>query len=269
MAEIRRWIGFVALLAALASVPPHAVLAQDDGTYSTWPPISITLRVYNCPPGMTADMLVADQCASTTEGFDAVISSGEGIMEALMLAEASVTGGAFVWGDDLLKTRGGGGRMIIRERVLPAGYTSYIVVGEDIEPAAVGVGYQFRLTPEAPDAVLAIFNFAPAQTVSPPSPEPTTLPNTGTGPIMSGANNLPVTVAVLLTFASASYAFRHAIRSASSRSVTDPFQPQRPLANHLPIDELSVVTQRDRRATSVVGLLPPFLSFASRRRACG
>jgi len=120
---------------------------------------SISLQVFNCPAGVTADTLVADNCALATDGFDVRIFSLEGVAQPLTLADASLDSGTFVFGDEDLDPGGLFGLLGIEETVLPAGYTSYVVTGGGA--AFDESGYSFENTLDAPDTFLTIFNFAP------------------------------------------------------------------------------------------------------------
>ena len=135
---------------------------------------SISLRTYNCPDGMTADALVGDDCAPVTEGFEVRIDSLSGVMAPLTLADATLEGDAFVWGNDVVDDRGAFGPLAIRETVLPRGYTEYLVLGDDVAQNRLG-DWTFAVTPQHPDPVLRIYNLAPTEpregeTLTPPSP---------------------------------------------------------------------------------------------------
>lgn len=135
--------------------------APRAGAQSDFPD-SIVLQVHTCPPGMTAETLVGDDCTPTTAGFDVRIISLEGIAEPLTLADATLDRDYFVFGDELVNQRGLTGSLRIEETALPAGYTSYVVLGAS--PAPDGSGYDFEnpADADAPDPLLTIFNFAPA-----------------------------------------------------------------------------------------------------------
>ena len=57
----------------------------------------VSLRAFNCPPGMTAETLAPESCDAVTSGFDITISSNLGIMEPYTLADATQSDGAFTW----------------------------------------------------------------------------------------------------------------------------------------------------------------------------
>jgi len=120
---------------------------------------SISLRVDNCPPGMTADAFVADDCAPVTDGFDVRIDSLAGIMGPLTLADATRDGDTFVWDNDAIDNRGAFGMLSIQETELPDGFVDYLVEGSGVERASSG-GWTFLVTSENPTPVLTIYNFA-------------------------------------------------------------------------------------------------------------
>lgn len=155
-----RLVAVLAVSAALPAAGP-AVRAQESVTFT------VTVRVFNCAPGMTADPLVGEDCAPTTEGFDVAIGSLEGPMTPLTLADASLDGSAYTWTlgtnrpDHLTPSPNVGPRWTIGETVLPDGYTNYVAVGDGVAPNPDG-GYVFRTTRGAPDVFVTIYNFAPA-----------------------------------------------------------------------------------------------------------
>jgi hypothetical protein len=143
-------------------------------------PGSITVTVYNCPPDMTRDSLVAEECEPTTEDFAIDINFGFGAdARTVTLADAAFDGQTYVWsglpvapgpvwgapGDPYLYR--------IVETELPPGYADYVVAGSEARGDKDGLETRFtvRLIPDAPDASLTIYNF-----VEPPPPlEPATV----------------------------------------------------------------------------------------------
>ena len=81
---------------------------------------SITVQVYTCPPGMTAETVAAAACALTIEDFDIIIS-GETLQTPLTLGDATADGRSFTWSGLPF------GDYLIAEAVLPAGATTYIL----------------------------------------------------------------------------------------------------------------------------------------------
>jgi hypothetical protein len=57
--RVGRAIALIAILGLTLGFTPRA-RAQESGGYT------VTVQVYTCPPGMTADTLVGDDCALVT-----------------------------------------------------------------------------------------------------------------------------------------------------------------------------------------------------------
>jgi hypothetical protein len=155
MARLEKCLGVLAvLLLGMVTGFAGGVGAQADVDNS------ISLRAFNCPPSMAADALVADDCTPVTEDFDVRIASLSGIMAPLTLVDATLVGDAFVWGNDVIDARGAFGPLAIRETVLPAGFTEYVVAGTGVALGESG-DWTFAVTPQDPTPVLSIYNFAP------------------------------------------------------------------------------------------------------------
>ncbi len=105
--------------------------------------------------------LVPGDCVLTTDGFDVRIVSLEGVAQPLTLADASLDGGTFVFGDDALDPGRLSGTLADEETVLPAGYTGYVVTGGGVALSEFGY-WAFENPPDAPETSLAIYNLAPA-----------------------------------------------------------------------------------------------------------
>src|SRR4051812_1489620 len=155
MARPKKCLGVLAvLLLGVATGFTGGVGAQADVDNA------ISLRAFNCPPGMAADAPVGDDCTPVTADFDVRIDSLSGIMAPLTLVDATLVGDAFVWGNDVIDARGAFGPLAIRETVLPAGFTKYVVAGSGVTSGVSG-DWTFAVTPQDPTPVLSIYNFAP------------------------------------------------------------------------------------------------------------
>jgi hypothetical protein len=134
-----------------------SAFAQDENV-----PNSITATAYVCPAGMTADTLAPDECTVTTSGFNILIGSLEGPMEALDLGEAVSDGTSYTW--DLGEQQPGTNtKWYIAEEVAIVPDTTYIVTGDVVEALGDGLnGYRFDTSYEAPNPVVSIYNFIPA-----------------------------------------------------------------------------------------------------------
>jgi hypothetical protein len=133
---------------------------------------SVTVRVSNCPPGMTPEQLTGDVCDPTTEGFDVTLEllTGDGQGDALALDDATEENGAYTWTDiDLSNVADGEARPLgIHEDTLPEGFESYIAVGpegplEFVEDAAGPAFYSFDLSVDSPSIEITIYNFQPGE----------------------------------------------------------------------------------------------------------
>jgi hypothetical protein len=139
---------------------PTAVALSPEPNDSTPTPVTasdvtsgtITVEVFTCPPGMTADTLAAAACAPATVDFDVTLSSAE-IDAPLTLAEATPTGDAFSWGPLPF------GEYVIAEAFLPAGFESYVLSAINAS-GTPDAGYRIAINPEQPDVTARIYNFA-------------------------------------------------------------------------------------------------------------
>jgi hypothetical protein len=122
---------------------------------------SISLQVFNCPPGMYADTLVGDDCTLATEGFEIAIVSLSGLMTPLTLTDASFDGSTFIWGNEIIDARGAFGPLAVHQPTLPSGYDSFVVTGAGVEFNEFG-DYVIRILADSPTASVTIYNFAPA-----------------------------------------------------------------------------------------------------------
>jgi len=124
---------------------------------------SVTVRVFDCPPGMGRDDLVGDICQGSS-GFDLLLYRPDGT--TLGLGDAEFGGNVATW-SGLTP-----GDYFVEETALPQGFTDAYAPNTEtsgLNPAA----YLVRVTADAPAADLAIYNLrpeagTPAQT--PPAP---------------------------------------------------------------------------------------------------
>jgi hypothetical protein len=114
---------------------------------------SITVQVYTCPPGMTAETVAAAACAPTVEDFDIIIS-GETLQTPLTLGDAMTDGRSFTWSGLPF------GDYLIAEAVLPAGATTYVLSAQDTR-GDPDTGYRVTLDEANPELGVRIYNFSP------------------------------------------------------------------------------------------------------------
>ena len=114
---------------------------------------AITVEVFTCPPGMTAETVAAAACAPTLEDFDITIS-GDTLEAPVTLGDAVANGGAFTWSDLPF------GDYLIAEAVLPTGSTTYILSARNTT-GDPNTGYRVTIDAANPELAARIYNFAP------------------------------------------------------------------------------------------------------------
>jgi hypothetical protein len=130
--------------------PPATAAAEAPATEGEG---SITVQVYSCPPGMSAQTVAAAACAPTGEDFD-IIVSGESLETPLTLADATAAESAFTWSGLPF------GDYLIAEAVLPAGATTYVLSARNTS-GDPDTGYRVTLDPTNPELTVRIYNFSP------------------------------------------------------------------------------------------------------------
>jgi hypothetical protein len=131
-------------------VPPATAAAETPATEGQG---SITVQVYSCPPGMSAQTVAAAACAPTIEDFD-IIVSGESLETPLTLGDATADESAFTWSGLPF------GDYLIAEAVLPAGATTYILSARNTT-GDPDTGYRVTLDATTPELTVRIYNFSP------------------------------------------------------------------------------------------------------------
>src|SRR5215218_2274573 len=123
------------------------------GTPATAEQGAITIQVYSCPPGMTAETVAAAACAPTVEDFDIIIS-GRPLQAPLTLGDATAGESSFTWSGLPY------GDYLIAEAVLPTGAATYVLSARDSsgDPAT---GYRVTLDAANPQLAVRIYNFSP------------------------------------------------------------------------------------------------------------
>lgn len=129
---------------------------------------SITVRVFDCPPGMGRGDFVGDICQAAS-GFDLRLSPPTG--DALGLADAKFGGNVATWSDLAA------GTYVVEQTTMPAGSNDVYAPGADTADS-VGAGFIIQL--EAGEAAdLAIYNLRPATDAT--SPRPATIDSDNDG----------------------------------------------------------------------------------------
>jgi hypothetical protein len=137
----------------IGETPEQSAETAATGTRAATGQGAITVQVYSCPPGMTAETVAAAACAPTVEDFDIIIS-GEPLQAPLTLGDATAGQSSFTWSGLPY------GDYLIAEAVLPAGATTYVLSARDTsgDPAT---GYRVTLDAANPQLGLRIYNFSP------------------------------------------------------------------------------------------------------------
>jgi hypothetical protein len=158
--EVPPPVGVAETPAAPTAVPetpaPTMAAAETPAAGTPVAPVgegSITVQVYTCPPGMTAETVAAAACAPTVEDFDIIIS-GATLQTPLTLGDATTDGRSFTWSGLPY------GDYLIAEAVLPAGATTYILSARDTR-GDPDTGYRVTLDEENPELGVRIYNFSP------------------------------------------------------------------------------------------------------------
>jgi hypothetical protein len=130
---------------------------------------SVTVRVINCPPGMTPETLAGDICEPAAGGFDITLElfEGDGQGISLGLDDATEDAGGFTWTGIELPASGDS-RPLGIHATPPEGFNGYVVVGPEgpLEFVAGQGGpdyYAFALSLDAPSTELAVYNFQPGE----------------------------------------------------------------------------------------------------------
>ena len=144
--------------AAVASPAVPGPEAEPSATATTQQPEAktgaISVQVFSCPPGMTADVLDATACTPAEPDFDVTLA-GSSLEGPLTLADATQDGNFYTWEDLPV------GDYVLAEELLPPGYDSYLLAATGVT-GSMETG--FRITVDAANSPLAvrIYNFAAA-----------------------------------------------------------------------------------------------------------
>jgi hypothetical protein len=137
----------------IGETPEQSAETAATGTRAATGQGAITVQVYSCPPGMTAETVAAAACAPTVEDFDIIIS-GEPLQAPLTLGDATAGQSSFTWSGLPY------GDYLIAEAVLPAGATTYVLSARDTS-GDPETGYRVTLDAASPQLAVRIYNFSP------------------------------------------------------------------------------------------------------------
>jgi uncharacterized protein YgiM (DUF1202 family) len=162
-------VATLALVAGLIVTPAAQALpvAAQDNTGR-----SISLDVFRCPPGVTVQQMVAEDCVAITSGVDVTLTSINGSIAPLTIADASLDGNTFRWNttasgsttDEWGFTHG----------ALPEGTSAFLVQGDGVVTGQGG-SFDYRFTTSANDPAASLDMFllmsSNAPVIEPPSEE--------------------------------------------------------------------------------------------------
>ncbi len=132
---------------------------------------TVTVRVFDCPPGMTRETLVGDTCQASSD-FDLLLYLSDG--GSLGLDDATVNRNVVTWNVPE-------GDSFVEETSLPAGYTD--AYAPNTETAADNsAAYLVTVSSEEPAADLAIYNLADADETPVATEPPAETPDAETPP---------------------------------------------------------------------------------------
>lgn len=129
---------------------PVPTAAPPTPTSTPEPVGSIAVTVWDCPPGMSVQNLVPEQCRLSAGGFDVILFAADG--SARSLADAALVGTAYVWSDLPF------GQYALLVSPLPPGYDSYFIPGSAAVGGAPETGYTVTIDAVAPDIALNVYN---------------------------------------------------------------------------------------------------------------
>lgn len=161
-------IAALALSIGLLVTPIVATLsaaAQDN------PGRSIALDIFRCPPGITLQQMVTKNCSPITSGVDVTLTSINGSIAPLTMADASLEGNTFRWATTGTGT--GTDEWGFTHGTLPAGTTVFLLQGNGVVAGQSGTfDYRFSTSSNSPSAFLDMYLLmaADAPVIEPPAP---------------------------------------------------------------------------------------------------
>jgi uncharacterized protein YgiM (DUF1202 family) len=177
--RVRHLIAGLALLLGLLVTPvAHAlpVAAQDDTART------IALDIFRCPPGVTLQQMVAADCTPITSGVDVTLTSINGTIAPLTIADAALDGNTYRW--NTTASGSSTDEWGFTHGALPDGTSAFLVQGDGVV-AGQGGSFDYRFTTSGNDPAASLDMFllmsANAPVIEPPSEEaPATTPTTTT-----------------------------------------------------------------------------------------
>jgi uncharacterized protein YgiM (DUF1202 family) len=167
--RLRHFIATVALLAGLlvTSLAGALPVAAQDNTART-----ISLDAYRCPPGVTLQQMVADDCTPITSGFDVILTAINGTIAPMTISNATLDGNTFRW-----NTAASGSTTDewgFKHGTLPEGTSAFLVQGDGVVSGQTAAfDYRFTTSASSPSASLDMYLLmsADAPVIEPPVDE--------------------------------------------------------------------------------------------------
>lgn len=169
--RLRYIVATVALLVGLLVTPlagMRTVAAQDNTARV------ISLDIYRCPPGVTLQQLVPEDCVPITNGVDVILTAISGSIAPLTISNASLEGKTFRW-----NTTGSGSSTDewgLKHSTLPEGTSAFLVQGDGVVTAqSAAFDYRFTTSSSTPSASLDMYLLMSADSpvIEPPADETT------------------------------------------------------------------------------------------------
>jgi Sporulation and spore germination/Immunoglobulin-like domain of bacterial spore germination len=135
--------------------PTPTATATATATATPVPTGALTIRVLNCPAGMTADTLDPGQCQPVTRDFNFRLT-GDDLPKPLTIGDATrLSKERFRWPDLPY------GTYTLTETRLPGDYGSYFIQTSDIVKGSAEQGYRITLGADDPDVTIRVYNLRP------------------------------------------------------------------------------------------------------------
>ncbi len=167
--RLRYLVATMALLAGLLVTPlvgSIAVSAQDNTART------ISLDIYRCPPGVTLQQLVTEDCISTTSGVDVILTAINGTIAPMTIGNATLDGNTFRW--DTTASGSTTDEWGFKHSTLPEGTSAFLVQGDGVVSGQTAAfDYRFTTSAASPSASLDMYLLMSADSpvIEPPAEE--------------------------------------------------------------------------------------------------
>ena len=167
--RLRHLIATVTLLAGLlvTSLAGALPVAAQDNTTRT-----ISLDAYRCPPGVSLQQMVAEDCIPITGGFDVILTAINGTIAPLTISNATLDGNTFRW--NTTASGSSTDEWGFMHGTLPEGTSAFLVQGDGVVTGQTAAfDYRFTTSEPSPSASLDMYLLmsADAPVIEPPVDE--------------------------------------------------------------------------------------------------